>query len=97
MTLSGSGFSRGKQTRVRRETYKTKSFAGVVPDEGDSGPGILGDGCLLVLSFLDINTENLHSHLRERSIYLAEKLKIIPLGGLDEIGKNITVLEYGRT
>ncbi len=28
--------------------------------------------------------------------YLAEKLKIIPLGGLNEIGKNITVLEYGR-
>jgi ribonuclease J len=28
-------------------------------------------------------------------IYLAEKLKIISLGGLNEIGKNITVLEYG--
>ena len=27
---------------------------------------------------------------------MAEKLKIIPLGGLDEIGKNITVLEYGK-
>jgi len=27
---------------------------------------------------------------------LAEKLKIIPLGGLNEIGKNITVLEYGK-
>ena len=27
---------------------------------------------------------------------MAEKLKIIPLGGLDEIGKNITVLEYGN-
>jgi len=27
---------------------------------------------------------------------LAEKLKIIPLGGLDEIGKNLTVLEYGK-
>ena len=27
---------------------------------------------------------------------MAEKLKIIPLGGLDEIGKNITVFEYGR-
>jgi len=27
---------------------------------------------------------------------LAERLKIIPLGGLDEIGKNITVLEYGK-
>jgi len=27
---------------------------------------------------------------------LAEKLRIIPLGGLDEIGKNCTVLEYGK-
>ena len=27
---------------------------------------------------------------------MAEKLKIIPLVGLDEIGKNITVLEYGK-
>ena len=26
---------------------------------------------------------------------MAEKLKIIPLGGLDEIGKNLTVYEYG--
>ncbi|MBE6932053.1 MAG: ribonuclease J [Ruminococcaceae bacterium] len=29
-------------------------------------------------------------------IYLAEKLKIIPIGGLNEIGKNMTVLEYGK-
>lgn len=27
---------------------------------------------------------------------MAEKLKIIPLGGLNEIGKNLTVLEYGQ-
>jgi ribonuclease J len=27
---------------------------------------------------------------------MANKLQIIPLGGLDEIGKNITVFEYGR-
>lgn len=27
---------------------------------------------------------------------MANKLKIIPLGGLNEIGKNLTVLEYGR-
>ncbi len=27
---------------------------------------------------------------------MAEKLKIIPLGGLDEIGKNITAVEYGN-
>ena len=29
-------------------------------------------------------------------LHLAEKLKIISLGGLNEIGKNITVLEYGK-
>ena len=33
---------------------------------------------------------------KEFTFKLAEKLKIIPLGGLDEIGKNITVLEYGK-
>ena len=27
---------------------------------------------------------------------MAEKFKIIPLGGLNEIGKNMTVLEYGK-
>ena len=25
-----------------------------------------------------------------------QKLKILPLGGIDEIGKNITVFEYGE-
>ena len=30
------------------------------------------------------------------NINLTEKLKIIPLGGLNEIGKNMTVLEYDR-
>ncbi len=33
---------------------------------------------------------------RSNEFTLAEKLKIIPLGGLDEIGKNITVFEYGK-
>ena len=28
---------------------------------------------------------------------MAEKLKIIALGGLNEIGKNMTVFEYGAT
>ena len=35
-------------------------------------------------------------HYRNEEIHLAEKLKIISLGGLNEIGKNITVLEYGK-
>ncbi|MBQ7345448.1 MAG: ribonuclease J, partial [Oscillospiraceae bacterium] len=42
-------------------------------------------GCLLLLR---LNSKGVN--------HLAEKLKIIPLGGLDEIGKNITVLEYGK-
>ena len=46
-----------------------------------------GNGCLL---FYALKIE------RSNEFTLAEKLKIIPLGGLDEIGKNITVLEYGK-
>ena len=53
-------------------------------------------GCLLVASILDISAAKNPFVHTERSIVLAEKLKIIPLGGLDEIGKNITVLEYGK-
>ena len=34
--------------------------------------------------------------IRKGDSILAEKLKIIPLGGLNEIGKNMTVLEYGK-
>ena len=33
---------------------------------------------------------------KEQSIFKKENLKIIPLGGLLEIGKNITVFEYGN-
>ena len=27
---------------------------------------------------------------------ISQKLRIIPLGGVDEFGKNITVVEYGE-
>ena len=66
------------------------------PAKAIQGLNAMGCGCLLVLSILGTNTaKNLFAEI-ERSIVLAEKLKIIPLGGLDEIGKNITVLEYGK-
>ena len=32
--------------------------------------------------------------VREKSIFEKDKLKVIPLGGLQEIGKNLTVFEY---
>lgn len=34
--------------------------------------------------------------LEKSELDLAEKLKIVSLGGLNEIGKNMTVLEYGK-
>lgn len=33
---------------------------------------------------------------KKGELYLASKLKIIPLGGVSEIGKNMTVIEYGK-
>ncbi len=56
---------------------------------GDTGPVKGTYGCLLCCVYFVVILKGV--------LYkLAEKLKIIPLGGLDEIGKNITVLEYGR-
>ena len=42
------------------------------------------------------HTEHNRILLERICIHLAEKLKIIPLGGLNEIGKNITAFEYGK-
>ena len=52
---------------------------------------IFQGGCLFAVYFFTI-----FAILKGVFNTLAEKLKIIPLGGLDEIGKNITVLEYGK-
>ena len=44
------------------------------------------------------NEENIKEekkkNIKERNIFKKSKLKIIPLGGLHEVGKNITVFEY---
>ena len=53
---------------------------------------IFQGGCLLAVYFFTI----FFAILKGVFNTLAEKLRIIPLGGLDEIGKNITVLEYGK-
>ena len=41
-------------------------------------------------------TENKNSLMKDDFIFKKENLKIIPLGGIEEIGKNITVFEYGN-
>ena len=41
-------------------------------------------------------TENRKGHSKATSRKSGSPLKIIPLGGLDEIGKNLTVYEYGN-
>ena len=57
---------------------------------GTGGQGLLNQCALCAKKNI---MRNIAFPLRKEKISkLAEKLKIIPLGGLDEIGKNITVL-----
>ena len=58
------------------------------PRKGDTGLDFGQVAAYFVMAFLPPTRKGVN--------ILAEKLKIIPLGGLDEIGKNITVLEYGK-
>ncbi len=42
------------------------------------------------------NNKIANADTKEVSVFEGNKLKIIPLGGLHEIGKNLTVFEYGK-
>ena len=77
-----------KQTNIRD---KCRRF----PKKGVSGP-YFGQTVACFLCFRAEKSIFLRPILKGVITKLAEKLKIIPLGGLDEIGKNITVLEYGK-
>ena len=46
--------------------------------------------------FNEVCTSNSQEQNGGKIVAKAKKLKIIPLGGLDEIGKNLTALEYGN-
>ena len=85
MISSGLGCAGTRKTAHLRCTET--NYAGVFPKKGDSGLyfGRRLPACCACTAFL-----------KGVIIQLAEKLKIIPLGGLDEIGKNCTVLEYGK-
>ena len=50
---------------------------------------------VLLLSFSPDGPGRISNSKRSIYISMAEKLKIIPLGGLNEIGKNMTAYEYG--
>ena len=85
MISSGLGCAGTRKTAHLRCTET--NYAGVFPKKGDSGLYFRKrlPACCACTAFL-----------KGVIIQLAEKLKIIPLGGLDEIGKNCTVLEYGK-
>ncbi len=77
----------------RNEQKTHHRYAGIFPDGwATQGPEAGFWLLALLLSFLD----SMDHFERSFEFKLADKLKIIPLGGLDEIGKNITVLEYGK-
>lgn len=46
------------------------------------------------VQFLNVDTKPIASHISKPTVIKEPKLKIIPLGGLNEIGKNMTVFEY---
>ena len=47
-------------------------------------------------SIINLELEENPISVKEDFIFKKENLKIIPLGGIEEIGKNITVFEYGN-
>ena len=46
------------------------------------------------VQFLNVDSKPIVSNVAKPTIFKETKLKIIPLGGLNEIGKNMTVFEY---
>ena len=50
---------------------------------------------LRIFAYFRRSAVEISNFAKEISLSMAEKLKIIPLGGLNEIGKNMTVYEYG--
>ncbi len=47
-------------------------------------------------SIINLGLEENPKVIKEDFVFKKENLKIIPLGGIEEIGKNITVFEYGN-
>lgn len=47
-------------------------------------------------SIINLGLEENPIEIKEDFMFKKENLKIIPLGGIEEIGKNITVFEYGK-
>ncbi len=74
---------------VNFKTARTHTLRGRSDDTGS----VLHEG---VCGFVLPKIGGARASRFRKVIILAERLKIIPLGGLNEIGKNMTVLEYGK-
>ena len=85
-----SAHAGGAVTQISRKPEK--SSTGTKRVEGKSAAGRRSSGMEL------IQNENISAQqdtASQKRVSSKRKLKVIPLGGLDEIGKNITVIEYG--
>ena len=72
------------------------SSGGAPSFSGEAGPESAGRISGFVLLRPDACIPSIHGLKKEcKHTFMAEKLKIISLGGLNEIGKNLTVYEYG--
>ena len=84
-----------KATAPKKETKKNNSIikrANNLPKEtkkGNVSPAIVKPKSV-------VKVEEKPIAIKEDFIFKKENLKIIPLGGIEEIGKNITVFEYGN-
>ena len=81
-----------KKVAAKKQLIKKENNLPKVKKEENSKPAILKKHNKAVVKV----EEKPVLALKEDFLFKKENLKIIPLGGIEEIGKNITVFEYGN-
>ena len=81
-----------KKVAAKKQLIKKENNLPKVKKEENSKPAILKKQNKAVVKV----EEKPVLALKEDFLFKKENLKIIPLGGIEEIGKNITVFEYGN-
>ena len=82
--------------KTPKRAYSKKSKTAKAVNSKDTG---LGNGNLIrrkKTELVWVEEKKMPVSVKEDFIFKKENLKIIPLGGIEEIGKNMTVFEYGN-